>query len=45
MIGAIVEVVMIVDVVKKYYFKQQKEPLKKRKADLGELFDNFCENA
>lgn len=45
MIGAIVEVVVVVDVAKIYYFKQQKELSKKRKADLGELFDNFCENA
>ena len=45
MIGAIVGVVMVADVALIYYFKRRKEPSKKRKADLGELFDDLFEKA
>jgi len=45
MIGAIVGVVVVADVAIIYYFKRRKEPSKKRKADLGELFDDLFENA
>ena len=44
-IGVIAGVVVIADLAIIYYMKRRKDPPKKRKADLGELFDDLFENA
>ncbi|TFG27852.1 hypothetical protein EU528_12145 [Candidatus Thorarchaeota archaeon] len=44
-VGVIAGVVVIADLAFIYYIKRRKEPPQKRKADLGELFDDVFENS
>ena len=41
LVGVVTGVVIIADIALIYYFRRRKEPSKKHKADLGELFDDL----